>query len=279
MTSSSFGAVVRYLLGPCCAFGSLEQRETGHDADGGEDMGLCAAERQMATAASAPMDSAFADSANDEEEDALLEQVVSLGPYQVKLLSTEKIPEGGEFDLTGYVWWPVSTLLAGLLIDYGKGALHSTEVLDLGSGTGIAGLWAAVCCRPRRVVLSDREAKCRSLASRNARLQSVGACAIDVEDYGWCEGDPWPAQRGSFGLILASDTLYELFDQMRSFEKWGPRYHDGQSLIRFLEMVDFCLAPGGTVLIGFELRNAVDQDIHRSYGVFVGSSVKLRLGD
>ena len=59
--------------------------------------------------------------------------------------------------------------MAGLLLR--RGALaNDTDVLDVGCGTGVAGLAAAVVCSPRRVVLADRQPRCRELAAKNARL-------------------------------------------------------------------------------------------------------------
>lgn len=185
-----------------------------------------------------------------------------VGEHRLHLLSLLAVPESDSYqtgiDHTGYVRWPVSTLVTGLLQSYAGGVLATTDVIDLGCGTGVAGIAAAVCCLPQRVVLSDKEPLMRSLARRNARLQPKSS-AIDVEAYGWSPDDSRPASRGSFGLVLASDCLYAAFDEMRSYERWGSRYHDGQSLVRFVSMVDWCLAPGGTALIGFDVRNAGDE--------------------
>ena len=185
-----------------------------------------------------------------------------VGEHRVQLCSLQVAPESDSYqtgiDHTGFVRWPVSTLVTGLLQKYADGALAETDVIDLGCGTGVAGIATAVCCLPRRVVLSDREPLMRCLARRNARLQPKSS-TIDIEAYGWGPDDPRPATRGSFGLVLASDCLYAAFDELRSYQKWGSRYHDGQSLVRFVSMVDWCLAPGGTALVGFDVRNAEDE--------------------
>ena len=46
--------------------------------------------------------------------------------------------------------------------------------------------------------------------------------------YGWGTGDPRPPERGAFGLVIACECLYTAFDEMRSFEKYGARFHDGR---------------------------------------------------
>ena len=185
------------------------------------------------------------------------ETVVCIGPHRVPLIAMDSVPNT-EDDQTGFFRWPVSTLVSGLLLDLGSDALQATSVLDLGCGSGIAGLAASVCCSPHRVVLSDNVQTCRELAYTNSRLQTRSSCMFDVASYGWMPGDAWPSERGGFGLILASDCLYSSFDEVRSFEKWGDRYHDGRALIRFVATLDWCLSPGGTVLIGFDMRNSMD---------------------
>lgn len=205
--------------------------------------------------------------AQSDDNDALEHERVRIGDFEFSLLSMGNAPFAAEFsspesDQTGLARWPASNLLTHTLLRYGRFAMRSTDVLDLGCGTGIAGLAAAACCNPRSVVLSDREPRAQALASRNAALQPAsirGECAITVAAYGWAVGDPRPAKAGRFGLILASECLYAAFDAMRSYDKWGPRYDDGQALARFLALVDYCLAPGGIMLIAFELRNCCDQ--------------------
>jgi len=195
--------------------------------------------------------------------DAFAETAMVVGAHRVRLLSLPDVPESDSYqtghDLTGLVRWPVSSLVAGLLLR--RGALaNDTDVLDVGCGTGVAGIAAAVVCSPRRVVLADRQPRCRELAAKNARLQDGVGCAIDVEAYGWGTGDPRPPERGAFGLVIACECLYTAFDEMRSFEKYGARFHDGQALARFVDFLDWCVAPRGVALIAFDVRNALDQE-------------------
>jgi len=205
--------------------------------------------------------------ASEAEEAHQYDQIiVKVGPHRLPILSVERVPESDDYkaghDLTGLVRWPVSSLVSGLLLRHGTALADDVDVLDLGCGTGTAGIAAAVCCRPRRVVLADKQLLCRELSERNARLQPAGtiACAIDVEAYGWEPGDPRPPERGAFGLVISSDCLYTSLEEARSFEKWGAHFHDGKALAQFVEMIDWCLAPGGAALIAFDVRNGRDEE-------------------
>ena len=81
-----------------------------------------------------------------------------------------EVDESGELmsDETGLALWPTSTLVVSVLMRC-RGVLGSTDVLELGSGSGFCGLVARQIAR--RVVFSDREFETRELIRRNLRLQ------------------------------------------------------------------------------------------------------------
>ena len=178
-------------------------------------------------------------------QDGPIPHVFQVGDLVVPLFLRSVTPfteledgSGGSPDETGAVLWPTSTLIASLVL---RCALADTDVLELGCGTGFCGLVAQRSAR--RVVLSDREPSQRALASRNALLQP-GSPPIDVEPFGWDLNDRWPAEK--FGVVLASDVLY------------GPHVacrYDPETLERFVRLLDWSLAPGGTVLLGHVERN------------------------
>ena len=59
-------------------------------------------------------------------------------------------------ETTGLHVWPSSLLLGAHMVQIGaQGGLHGLCVLELGSGTGIAGLCAALCPTCKRVILTD----------------------------------------------------------------------------------------------------------------------------
>ena len=150
---------------------------------------------------------------------------------------------GDEPDETGLTLWPTSTLVASLLLRC-KPLLGSTDVLELGCGSGFCGLVARQMARS--VVLSDREPRMLQLARRNLKLQRPSAAPTDVESYGWAEGDRRPTKR--FGLVIASDVLYGPHQSMRT---------EPEELERFCDLLEESLAPGGTVIIGHVERNCM----------------------
>ena len=154
------------------------------------------------------------------------------------------VGDDGFPDETGRALWPSSTLVASLLLRC-RQLLSSTHVLELGSGNGFCGLVARQLAR--RVVLSDREPLMRRLARRNLQLQrSLQAAPTSIASYGWAEGDKWPTEQ--FGLIVASDVLYGTHQSMRT---------EPEELVRFVNLLEQSLSPGGMVIIGHVERNCM----------------------
>jgi predicted nicotinamide N-methyase len=179
--------------------------------------------------------------------DGLFQKQIHIGKHVIPILAMPVAPGEGHLDddETGLTLWPSSILIASLLLKHRN--LHCTDVLELGCGAGLCGIAAAMLCHARSVVLSDREPKCLSLAAKNAslNLNMVGACPTRVEAWGWAEGDARPAEHGGFGLVIASDVLYsEQHSRLNA-----------EMLHRFVDLLDWCLAPGGTLLLGFFERN------------------------
>ena len=155
-----------------------------------------------------------------------------------------EVDESGEpmSDETGLALWPTSTLVVSVLMRC-RGVLGSTDVLELGSGSGFCGLVARQIAH--RVVFSDREFETRELIRRNLRLQPESDVPQSrVECFGWAEGDERPAER--FGLVVASDVIYGAHQACCTCP---------HELRRFVDLLEWCLAPGGMVVIGHTERN------------------------
>jgi predicted nicotinamide N-methyase len=155
-----------------------------------------------------------------------------------------EVDESGELmsDETGLALWPTSTLVVSVLMRC-RGVLGATDVLELGSGSGFCGLVARQIAN--RVVFSDREFESRELIRRNLRLQPLSDMpASRVECFGWAEGDERPAER--FGLVVASDVIYGAHEACCTCP---------HELRRFVDLLEWSLAPGGMVVIGHTERN------------------------
>ena len=175
----------------------------------------------------------------------LVTQVFHVGPFEVPLASAGVVTEydidydaAAGRDATGAILWPASTLVVSLLLSTFSPAM-SRAVLELGCGTGFCGLVARRLSQD--VVLSDVDATMRSLASRNSGLQPQ---PVAVEAYGWGVGDEWPPVQGSFGLVLASDVLYNQDALL-----------DAPMLKRFAALLDWSLDAHGIAIVGYVERN------------------------
>ena len=108
---------------------------------------------------------------------------------------------------TGGAVWPASELLCRWMLDEGM-AVQGASVLELGSGTGAVGLFAAGC-GASRVLLTDGDASLCSLAAENARDNRalMPDASVTTRRYRW--GGSIEALGGPFDLALASDLTYE----------------------------------------------------------------------
>ena len=143
-----------------------------------------------------------------------------------------EVDESGDplSDETGLALWPTSTLVVSVLMRC-RGILGSTDVLELGSGSGFCGLVARQIAR--RVVFSDRELETRELIRRNLRLQPRSDVPASlVEPFGWAEGDARPAER--FGLVVASDVIYGAHQACCCL--WQAKWHQGAHAIKLQTM-------------------------------------------
>ena len=126
------------------------------------------------------------------------------------------LPNGGHLTLeapgwgrgvgTGGTVWPAAGALCRCLRDEG---LDGLSVLELGTGTGAVGLFAAGC-GARSVVLTDTDASLCSLAAENWRSNRDAlpdGTLVTTQRYRW--GEPIDALGGPFDLCVGSDVTYE----------------------------------------------------------------------
>jgi len=129
------------------------------------------------------------------------------------------------------VIWEVSIGLSQALL---RLDLHNLHVIELGAGTGIAGITAAL--RGGKVLLTDYESGAIKLALANAELN--GTC-VEGRVLDWADDEGW-GPREQFDLIIGSEILYE----QRAADLVGNR-------------IGWLLKPGGTAIIADPGRGAI----------------------
>ncbi|KAJ7507453.1 putative methyltransferase-domain-containing protein [Mycena galericulata] len=102
----------------------------------------------------------------------------------------------------GGVAWPAGEVLAHYLVKQGPTALQGKNVLELGAGTGLVGLIAAIL--GGTVYLTD-QAPLLNIMRDNVVINKLSSCCI-VTELNW--GEPIPADIPRPDIILAADCVY-----------------------------------------------------------------------
>jgi len=127
-------------------------------------------------------------------------------------------------DLTGAQVWAAAPCLIGYLDRHRDRLLHGRTVIDIGAGTGCAGLSAAAF-GARHVVLSDADSAATletesgwedgstlDLLIENVALNSSLAGLVSVSNLRWGNEEHLDALKArwpdGFGTLIASDVLY-----------------------------------------------------------------------
>ncbi|XP_038064410.1 methyltransferase-like protein 23 isoform X2 [Patiria miniata] len=117
-----------------------------------------------------------------------------------------KIPEVIDPAYGMYVW-PCAPVLAQYVWTRRKW-IHGKHVVELGAGTSLPGVLAAVC--GARVTLTDHSRLPRCLGNCLKSCQANGvADKVDVVGLTWGEFPPEVFQLPGFDIILASDCFYD----------------------------------------------------------------------
>jgi len=122
-----------------------------------------------------------------------------------------RLAQDGKSPMCGAVVWEVAVILAKLM-DHGQWDVQGKVCLELGSGTGAAGL--ALAAHGCRVVFTDLPALVPHLEA-NVRRNLGGdsgrkgaSSSSTVVAYDWTEPLPRRLRETHFDLILATDTVY-----------------------------------------------------------------------
>lgn len=122
-------------------------------------------------------------------------------------IALRSVPADGEYRTGGRVWHCAPVFCNWLR----SASLHDACVLELGSGTGACGLFAAGA-GARRVVLTDGDDRLLELleCNRHRNQHAYEAASVEVLWFRWTE-DAANARlpNGPFDLLIGSDVIYD----------------------------------------------------------------------
>lgn len=116
--------------------------------------------------------------------------------------------EGRAGEGTGLVTWDSSISLARWLELHREEHVEGKRILELGSGTGVVGI-AAALLGATRVLLTDLNytlPNTRSNVDRNRRYFRLGS-SVDVAELDWFRPETYPSSE-TFDLVLAADVVW-----------------------------------------------------------------------
>jgi ribosomal protein L11 methyltransferase len=116
---------------------------------------------------------------------------------------------------------------------------HGGSLLDVGTGTGILAIAAALLSPHSRVVAIDIDPQAVEVARENLTINGVSS-AIDLR-----VGQPNDLANVQFEMIVANLTAEVIIDQLNSLDR--------------------CLAPGGTMILS-GILNELGSDVERALG-------------
>jgi SAM-dependent methyltransferase len=139
----------------------------------------------------------------------------------------------GTRDATGNRVWMGALLLIESLQSL-KEHFENRRVLELGCGTGIAGLAVAQVFRPQTIILTDNSEAALDLCRRNLLLNTstMDEDVVEITQLEWGVGLASSCWKESLGTVLATDVLYDL-----------------GSLLPLLTTVSAILVPGGHFIL------------------------------
>lgn len=130
-----------------------------------------------------------------------IECVERLTPLDMMSLSA------GIHDATGHCVWLGAFLFLAELPSLG--CFDGQRILELGTGTGIAGLGILQAFQPDKVVLTDADPDALALCRRNCAVNEITASRYQVQELTW--GEPLGHDMlESFDIVVAADVLYDI---------------------------------------------------------------------
>lgn len=115
--------------------------------------------------------------------------------------------------MTGWTVWGSSVILARFLEARGS-LLAAQEVMELGAGCGVAGLWAAARAGPARVWLTDFNEHTVANLRRNVAANAACCAPCEVSAMDWDDEATWPTEPGgsearTLPVVIGADLVYK----------------------------------------------------------------------
>lgn len=138
-----------------------------------------------------------------------------------------KIYENNKFGVAGEIWNSAFLLSSLMISKKCKKLMENKTILEIGSGTGICGLFASLASA-KKVYLTDREDNLEILYKNyeiNKKLISANNCEISIKAVDWNYPPSFKNIEDKIDLIIASDIIYhglnynKIIDLMKFFSQ------------------------------------------------------------
>jgi predicted nicotinamide N-methyase len=167
------------------------------------------------------------------------------GRHEFSVLQVQRGELEGTYG-TGATVWPASVVLLKYLQRHSESLLREKRVVDLGSGTGVTSIGAALL-GASHVICTDGEASVVKLAQDNvtrAAQQCDLGGKVDVHEYWWGSGSP-PGGDGVVDVVLVSDCVL-------------PKLYPIGPLVIALDQL--LVEPGAVAILSYEHRYYPEYD-------------------
>eukprot|EP00929_Paragymnodinium_shiwhaense_P113257 TRINITY_DN81515_c0_g1_i1.p1 TRINITY_DN81515_c0_g1~~TRINITY_DN81515_c0_g1_i1.p1 ORF type:complete len:478 (-),score=133.93 TRINITY_DN81515_c0_g1_i1:43-1476(-) len=148
-------------------------------------------------------------------------------------------------DATGLLVWPAARAFSAHLCKHPE-IVRDKRVVELGAGTGLAGLVAAAL-GAKEVVMTDLTATL-PLLRRNVERNAAAAIRTPMSalELRWGASSGPGAELADFDVVLACEIVYQ---------------HDAETYEALVASIKKLLRPGGVVLVTYEFRSGLVEDL------------------
>ncbi|MGC8888398.1 MAG: HemK2/MTQ2 family protein methyltransferase [Candidatus Micrarchaeia archaeon] len=155
--------------------------------------------------------------------------------------------EGLKLEESDFVYKPAEdSFLAINAIKKALGKKTGMEILDMGTGTGILGLYAAKLCNAKRLILADISKSACKLAKKNyeANKDKIGSTKVAV-----VKSNLFDKIDGKFDLIIFNAPYLPGVDFFGLGRAWSGGRRGIEISVKFLKEVEGHLKRGGRIIL------------------------------